>query len=107
MNRRLELHNKLCEILECPNSGQECRVYFQPPSTVKMKYPAIVYNLNNIEIKFADDGVYSSARNYLVTIIDSDSDSAIIDKMVTLPMCRFNRHYISDNLNHEVFILTY
>lgn len=72
-----------------------------------MKYPAIVYTLNGIENKFADDGVYSSTRNYLVTIIDSDPDSSFIDKVATLSMCRFNRHYVSDNLNHEVFTLTY
>lgn len=74
MSRRLKLHNALCDILSCPNKGPECRAYFQPPSSVKMKYPAIVYALNDIENTFANDGVYLSARKYSVTVIDSDPD---------------------------------
>ena len=58
MSRRLMLHELLCESLGCPNRGRECRVYFQPPSTVKMKYPAIVYALDDIENTFANDGVF-------------------------------------------------
>lgn len=103
MNRRLKLHDILCEILACPNKGQNCRAYFQPPSSVKMKYPAIVYALNDIENAFADDGVYLSARSYSVTVIDSDPDSSLIGKIASLPKSRFNRHYTKDNLNHDVF----
>lgn len=103
MNRRLKLHDILCKILCCPNEGQACRAYFQPPATVKMKYPAIVYALNDIENTFADDGVYLSARNYSVTVIDSDPDSSLIGKVASLPTSRFNRHYTKDNLNHDVF----
>lgn len=107
MNRRLKLHDILCEILECPNKGQECRAYFQPPATVKMRYPAIVYALNDIENTFADDRVYLSIRNYLITVIDSDPDSSLIGKVASLPTSRFNRHYTKDNLNHDVFTIFY
>ena len=40
-SRRLKLHDILCKILECPNEGFDCRVYFQPPTSVKMKYPLL------------------------------------------------------------------
>lgn len=70
-----------------------------------MKYPAIVYGLDNIENSFADDGVYLSKKRYLVTVIDEDPDSPIVDKVAALPTCRFNRRFQSDNLNHDVFIL--
>ena len=105
MSRRLKLHNALCDILSCPNKGPECRAYFQPPSSVKMKYPAIVYALEDIENTFADDGVYLSHRKYLVTVIDKNPDSSFIDAVAKLPTCRFVRHYKSDNLNHYVFTL--
>lgn len=82
-------------------------VYFQPPTSVKMNYPAIVYGLEDIENTFANDGVYSSKRKYLVTVIDENPDSQIVDKVTNLPTCRFNRHFESDNLNHDVFILHY
>lgn len=103
--RRLELHDILCSILSCPIQGDECRAYFQPPESVKMKYPAIVYGLDDIENTFADDWVYLSHKRYSVTVIDKDPDSALIDTVAKLPTCRFERHYKSDNLNHYAFSL--
>lgn len=107
MNRRLMLHKLLCEVLSCPTSGDNCRVHFQPPSSVRMKYPAIVYALDDIENTFADDGVYLSKKKYLITVIDSDPDSKLIEKVSILPTCRYNRHYTKDNLNHDVFEICY
>lgn len=103
MSRRLELHNVLCGVLACPTSGESCRAYFQPPSSVKMKYPAIVYELDDFDQTYADDGVYLSKRRYSVTIIDQDPDSELIEKVIALPTCNYNRHYTKDNLNHDVF----
>ena len=101
MPSRLELQTLLEELLESRN------VYFQPPTSVKMKYPAIVYGLEDIENAFANDGVYLSKRKYLVTVIDEDPDSEIVVRISQLPTCRFNRHFESDNLNHDVFTLYY
>jgi hypothetical protein len=101
MSSRLELQTLLEEILGSRN------VYFQPPESVKMKYPAIVYGLEDIENTFANDGVYLSKRKYLITVIDEDPDSEIVEKISQLPTCRFNRHFESDNLNHDVFILQF
>lgn len=98
-NRRLQLHEILCDILGARN------VYFQPPESVRMNYPAIVYGLDSIENTYADDGVYLSARRYSVTVIDEDPDSLIVDKVALLSQCRFNRPYTKDNLNHYVFEL--
>lgn len=103
MNRRLRLHDILCGVLDCSTSGENCRAYFQPPASVKMRYPAIVYSLDDIDNRFADDGVYTSQKRYSITVIDSDPDSELIDKVSALETCRFNRHYTKDNLNHDVF----
>ena len=103
MNRRLTLHNILCGVLSCQISGENCRAYFQPPSSVRMKYPAIVYAFDDIENTFANNEVYLSARKYSVTVIDSDPDSSIVGKVASMPTSRFNRHYTKDNLNHDVF----
>ena len=101
MPRRLKLQALLEELLGSRN------VYFQPPESVKMKYPAIVYGLEDIENAFANDRVYLSKRKYLITVIDEDPDSEIVEKVSQLPACRFNRHFESDNLNHDVFILEF
>ena len=99
--RRLELHEILCTILGSRN------VYFQPPESIKMNYPAIVYGLDDIDNQYANDGVYLSHRRYSVTVIDKNPDSEIVGKVYALPNCKFNRAYQKDNLNHYVFTLFY
>lgn len=82
-------------------------VYFQPPETLKLQYPAIVYTRSDIRNTFADDEVYKQSFLYEVTVIDKDPDSAIVGKLSKLPRIRFNRHFKSDNLNHDVFTIYY
>ena len=101
MASRLKLQNELEELLGSEN------VYFQPPSSVKMKYPAIKYSLSNIEIKHADDTSYNNKRVYELILIDSNPDSEFVDKLLQLPYCSFDRFYPSDNLNHYTFTLYY
>lgn len=103
MSRRMKLHNILCDILLCNERGPECRAYFQPPPSIKMKYPAIVYALDDIENVFANDGVYLSERRYSIIVVDSDPDSNLVGKVASMPTCRFNRYYTKDNLNYYVF----
>lgn len=101
MDRRLELHEILCNLLGTRN------VYYQPPESVKMKYPAIVYSRDDIVNTPANNGVYKQDRKYQLTVIDPDPDSEIVNKVSLLPMCIFDRHFKSDNLNHDVFTICY
>ena len=103
MPKRLELHRILCEILGCPEKGSECRCHFQPPESKAMKYPAIVYSLDDIQNTYANGKVYLSKKRYAVTLIDKNPDSELVDRLASLPACRFNRHYKADNMNHYVF----
>jgi hypothetical protein len=80
-------------------------VYFQPPANVQMQYPCIVYELDTVESLFADNKPYRHTKRYQVTVIDSDPDSGLPDKIAELPLCSFQRHYTADNLNHDVFNL--
>lgn len=82
-------------------------VYFQPPSNIQMKYPAIIYSREKIENTFADDSVYKQDTIYRITFIDKDPDNETVYKLSQLPLCRYDRHYVSDNLNHDVFTLYY
>lgn len=96
---RLDLQTKFEEILGSRN------VYFQPPASVKMQYPAIVYSLKNIEKNFANNLSYIVTPGYEVILIDKNPDSVYIEKILELPYCGFDRHYTSDNLNHFVFTI--
>ena len=100
-DRRLVLHEIFCNILGSRN------VYFQPPAPVKMKYPAIKYEREDIENTPADDIIYKQSHFYQVTVIDRDPDSEIVHKVSQLPMCVYDRHYASDDLNHDVFTICY
>ena len=99
---RLKLHEELCTLLGSRN------VYFQPPESIKMKYPCIVYSLSNLDYKHANNGVYKSTKAYEVIIIDPDPDGNIYDKLPEhFQMCRFNREYTADDLNHYAFTIFY
>lgn len=101
MASRLNLHEELCEILGSRN------VYFQPPASIRMKYPAIVYKRTQLNTRHANDKLYLSKTGYQVTIIDENPDSEIVEKMMEFPMCSFNTHFTSDGLNHDVFTIYY
>lgn len=49
MGQRVDLHRKFEIALGSKN------VYFQPPESVKLKYPCIIYGLSKLPIKHADD----------------------------------------------------
>lgn len=98
-NDRLVLHELLCEKLGSRN------VYFQPPESVKMKYPAIVYSRNRIENTSADNIVYKQSVSYTITVVDRDPDSEIVERVSQIPHIMYDRSYVSNNLNHDTFRL--
>lgn len=79
------------------------KVYFQPPASIKMVYPCVVYERYNSKTEFADNKPYTWNRRYLVTLIDPDPESVFFDKLIALPKCIHNRSFVADNLNHDVF----
>lgn len=101
MANRSKLHDMLKNMLGSNN------VYYQPPATIKMEYPAIVYSKNDIDSKFANNKQYISKNKYEIIVIDKKPDNPIISLLLKLPLCNYNNHYISDNLNHDVITLYY
>jgi hypothetical protein len=99
--KRVELHRILCDILGTEN------VYFQPPESIKMKYPAIVYKLSNVSNDSANNKTYRQERSYDLTVIDKDPDSEISVLVSRLPRCRYDRSFSVDNLNHFIYTIYY
>lgn len=93
--QRLKLHDLLKEILT--------NVYFQPPSNTQIVYPCIIYSRSDMDEKFADNILYLGKTKYLVTLIDSDPDSNVLDKLAALEFSSFIRHFNKDGLNHDIF----
>ncbi len=101
MDRRLNLQEVLETVLNNKN------VYFQPPESQRMNYPCIKYDLSDLEIKYANNGIYAKKKKYTIILIDRDPDSKFSDLILSLPLCKFDRFYTSENLNHWVFDLFY
>ena len=98
MSSRLELHAILENILGCNH------VYFQPPSS--LRYPCIIYERSNYDIRHADNQKYKKMVHYNVTLISNVADNeAIIDRILELDYCRYERRYVADNMYHDVFDL--
>lgn len=100
MASRLELQALLKTIV--PN------VYYQPPESVKLKYPCIVYSLDRINPEYADNLPYSKGKSYQLILIHSDPDNTEMDVVAELPTCRMDRPpYQSNNLYHYPFTIHY
>lgn len=82
-------------------------VYFQPPPSLRMNYPAIRYKLYAIRNVAADNLPYFQGTGYEMTYITKNPDDPMVQTLSKLPMCTFDRFYTSDNLNHYTFVIFY
>lgn len=101
MGSRLELHEVLKGVLGTDN------VYFQPPPSKKMSFPCIVYERARLNTDYADNKPYKIDKVYYITYVDTNPDSDMPLKLANLPMCAFQRHYVSDNKYYDQFRLVY
>lgn len=102
MASRLNLHEELCNILGSRNA------YYDPPESVKLKYPCIVYALDGMDKHNANDRRYNSTNRYQVILMESSPDSAYHDKILDrFPMASFDRSYPANSLHHKVYTIYY
>lgn len=102
MVTRKDLHNELKEVLGSNN------VYFQPPESITLSYPCIIYSRDKSDDRKADNYLYLHRNGYNVMIITRDPESDIGFKLMKhFMLCSFNRNYISDKLYHEVYTIYY
>ena len=102
MGLRTELHNELKTLLGSSNA------YFQPPESIRMKYPCYVYSREPSHILRADNQAYRRVRKYDLIYITLDPDDPLIEKTEDhFQMCKFRRSYKADDLNHYYYDLYY
>ncbi len=83
-------------------------VYFQPPASVQLVYPCVIYNLSTGDTKHADNSVYTYTNRFELIFIYRKPNIEIIEQVLrTFPMCSISRVYIADNLYHYAFNLYY
>lgn len=122
--RRIELHEHLINVLNNYGSvittsdgwiwlpmgdrEQAVQVYFQPPESLQIQYPCLIYELKEIRKLSADNKTYAKFHAYELLFITWNPDSPIVDILVDLPMCSMSgRPYESDNLYHYAYTLYY
>lgn len=101
MENRIKLQSILENVLKSRN------VYFQPPPSIKMSYPAIVYSLSNIDLDRANDISYHKKNRYQIIFITKNPEDPVIEKILDLPFTSFNSSYVSDNLYHYSYTIFY
>ncbi len=82
------------------------RVYFQPPESIKLKYPCIIYNLSDTSNTYGDNISYLLNVGFDILLVDRDPESIYVTKLLSVPYSTFNRYYVADNINHWSFTLT-
>ena len=101
MANRLDLQSLLEELLGSRN------VYYTPPESIKMQYPAIRYSKKKIESVHADDSKYLMRDCYELIVISRTPDHPVIKQLLALPYCSYDRPYVVDNLYHDVLTIYY
>lgn len=81
--------------------------YFQPPPTVKMQYPAIIYSISRPSTSYANNELYRYKQAYTVTVVDRNPDSLIPVEIAKMQYSSFDRAYTADLLNHFVYTVYY
>lgn len=94
-SRRLKLQSQLETILGSRN------VYFQPPASIHLKYPCIVYNHTRDSRFHADNIPYMEHDEYDLMLITKDPmPDDTLEKLSNIPYNRLNRRFVEDNLYH-------
>lgn len=101
MASRLKLQSELEELLGSRN------VYYDPPASTNMRYPAIRYTKNGIYSAYANNKPYAFHDSYQVIVISPLPDNPVINKLLSLPMSKWNDHYTADGLHHDVLTIYY
>lgn len=101
-DRRLELHEKLCDILGSRN------VYFQPPNGTQIQYPCIIYKRDSSSADYADNKTYLFTPEYQIMYISTSSINDVVENLLEeFSLIRFIRHYTADGLSHDILNLFY
>lgn len=74
---RMKLSAKLKEFVHPDN------VHFQPPATVKLKYPCIIYHRMPAHKEFANNTKFLNKPLWRVQVIDKNPDSTIGETLTT------------------------
>lgn len=102
---RLELQTLLEDMIAKYVTGSKQHVWFQPPSSVYLAYPCIIYNLSGKDSLHADNQKYRTFNKYTVTVIGHDPEFSLLADLEEMQYCSFDRQFSIDGLYHTTYTL--
>lgn len=81
-------------------------VHFEPPESIKMKYPAIVYTRKKFDGRRADNIRYLPIDSYEVTYIRKHAEDEVLEKLLQLENTSHSACFKSNDLYHDVFTIS-
>ena len=74
-----------------------------------IEYPCFIMERTTAYQPHANDRNYLFRPGYQVTYINRDEpDPEMLEEVVRhFPCCKYDRHFIADNLHHDVFMIYY
>lgn len=78
-------------------------VYYQPPESVKLKYPCVIIKKNPGDTKPADNIKYIYSPSYTLTVIARDPNRTLAEQIfMAFLISRYDQNFVRDNLYHDV-----
>lgn len=88
--------------------GDEDKVHFQPPESVKLTFPCILFKFEGFKEFFANDGRHMLREKYTATHIYREPEADLKEEVLSAFLfASFDRPYIADNLYHDVYTIYY
>lgn len=104
--RRIDLHQKFRALKDA--SGKPIHVYYEPPESIKLEYPCIIYSKGRGETVFGNDMPYVFTNAYDVLYVTTDPDDPLPDQIaLSFQMITHKRHYVYENLHHDSYTIYY
>ena len=100
ISTRIELQRYLESVLGSRN------VYFEPPETLKMKYPCFVYNLSRMNPTKADNLPYRVTQEYDVQYITREPEVDIPMRFAYSKRFTGGQHFVADGMHHFNYSIT-
>ena len=100
MLKRVDIQEKFKFLLGSNN------VYYQPPANLKMKYPAIVYSLDGLDVKRFDNTKLINKNCFSVTHIYRNESENLVETMLkNFEYISFDNRSIVDGIYNDHYTI--
>lgn len=100
MLKRVDIQEKFKFLLGSDN------VYYQPPANLKMKYPAIVYSLDGLDVKRFDNTRLINKNCFSVTHIYRNESENLVETMLkNFEYISFDNRSIVDGIYNDHYTI--